>query len=243
VLVLTVFSAIEQRNIQTQPIRPRLIVTNRSTSLRLTQRSNIKEPAMESTANAPNFADPMGLSSFAERMNLSIAVTGAPLEDSALTPVLLVIDMQTGFNASYDKGTQKCVLELIQRAIHCNALILIVEFVLGEPNVCGKTHRCLTDPLLFPQRYAGLQFVTKHDVDGSADVVLALENLSVGQANIVACGTSTHGCVQSTVEGLSARLPQSRILVAKEACHQDLTGNDWRRFPNMMNVTQCDRRS
>ncbi len=153
-----------------------------------------------------------------------------------LPSVLVVIDMQTGFNASADRKTQQGVLRLVEQAVAAEQAVLIVEFVLGEPNVCGKTHRALLEPLLRDGGYAKWEIVSKADVDGSAEISASLQRLGIAAADLTVCGICTHGCVQQTVEGLSERLPESIITVVKNACHQDLTGNDWARFPCRANV-------
>ncbi len=159
---------------------------------------------------------------------------------SSRPKILLVIDMQTGFNASYHEETQTAVRQLVETAARENCLVLIIEFGLKqENNVCGKTHAFILAPLAERECPQDWDIVGKAWTDGSAEICKYLQQRGIADATFVVCGTSTHGCVQETVIGLSARLPDSTFAVCKEACWQDF-GNDWARFPSANNVLLID---
>lgn len=160
------------------------------------------------------------------------------MKSSSLPKVLIVIDMQTGFNAAGNKETQRAVRRLIEEAVQNKCLVLIVEFGLDEvDSVHGKTYKFLLEPLSDVDCPQGWSIVRKAWVDGSQEICDSLKQYGISNVTFVVCGICTHGCVQETVTGLSAKLPDSTFLVCKEACWNDLTGNDWARFSTPDNVS------
>jgi len=111
--------------------------------------------------------------------------------------VLCVIDMQIVFTASQHKKTLLSASRQIRHAMQNGWAIVFVEFY-GH----GKTDYrlvCLTE------KYARTSFVTKHNDDGSAEIMAHCHVNNLPNDYFRVCGVNTAACVRSTVRGLQKK--------------------------------------
>lgn len=143
----------------------------------------------------------------------------------------IVIDVQPHFcAANYPDLVVGVTLELM-KAMKEKAHILIVEYT-----NCGSTHNALLKLLRGYPRY---QRIKKSADDGSNQVVEALAKFKYPSKHLRVCGVNTDCCVQATVNGLLAKLPDTKIELVKSACEWSGAGYrryDWRRHPKHKNL-------
>lgn len=123
---------------------------------------------------------------------------------------LVVVDMQPMFDAANGKRVREECLKAILKAIEINAPIIFLEF-----NDYDHTHGELTKPCM------GNHYVmTKYTDDGSPEVYDTVLKYKLPR-NFRVCGVNTDCCVHATVNGLSARFPNTSIEVIAAACDSD----------------------
>lgn len=143
---------------------------------------------------------------------------------------LVVVDMQPYFSAANSRSVIKNCKREIEAAMLKRAAIIIVEF-----NNCGPSVKSL---LNLVDGYDRLHFAHKDTDDGSAEVEKIIKDEGLAAKQLKVCGVNTDCCVQSTVRGLTARLPNATIEVIGDACNSDfnhLVGLD--RMKKMANVS------
>jgi nicotinamidase-related amidase len=143
---------------------------------------------------------------------------------------LVVVDMQSSFEAANSKRVRENVKREIQRAMDNKAAIVFVEYV-GQ----GPTIPSLVKPT---DDYDRVFIVRKNDDDGSKEVSKVIRDNNLPGKRVKVCGVNTDCCVLETVNGLCSRLRSASFEVVGDACNSDfnhLTGlND---MANMSNVS------
>jgi hypothetical protein len=104
---------------------------------------------------------------------------------------LIVIDMQTSFNAS--KNVLDECLGLVKTFVKANAPVIFVEFV-----GCGRTHTKLR------RAAQNAHYVVKSQMNGSQDIVSHVIKHNLPNKYVM-CGVYTGECVLETASGLSTQ--------------------------------------
>lgn len=141
---------------------------------------------------------------------------------------LVIVDMQPVFKASKDPDTVIAVAAEIIQAKQNNHAIVVVEY-----GGSGKTHSGLSDLL---KNYKHKSIISKHDDDGSKEVIRALNRRNFPMQTLRVCGVNTDCCVYETVIGLIQKLKKSQVEVVKKACNTENDNFSWRnyfRHPNL----------
>lgn len=140
---------------------------------------------------------------------------------------LVVVDMQSHFEAACDPDVIINVTEEIIKAKQHNAHILLVEYA-----GCGKSHEGFGQ-LLKNYRYKAR--IRKGDDDGSGEIIRALRRRGFNDRHLRLCGVNSDCCVCATTMGLLDKLSNTKIEVVKRACGT-VNDFDWRmyiRHPNL----------
>jgi hypothetical protein len=145
--------------------------------------------------------------------------------------ILLVIDMQPNFRSANRRWLIGMVAREIRAARSAGWGVMFLEYTSGygsDGTIRGvllkeRTHRCLTDLL---RGYDAAITVHKGQDDGSAEVLRAAEMWFCEggryiNGGIRVVGVNTEACVASTVNGLSAAMPDLEITVVGGACNSD----------------------
>jgi len=142
--------------------------------------------------------------------------------------ILLVVDMQPRFEASTRGWLLRAVAREVRAARSAGAGIVFLEYTRrrgdGGVPLTERTHRRLTDLVA---DYDDAVTVHKGQDDGSAAVLRAAEEWygdgpGSGRhidGGVRVVGVNTEACVASTVNGLSAALPDLGITVVGGACN------------------------
>lgn len=126
---------------------------------------------------------------------------------------LIVIDMQYSFEAASNvRLINNCKLQ-IKNAIENRATIIFLEY-----QDCGS----IIDSLLkISDSYDQKYFISKIDDDGSYEVYDVIYRNKLPNKTIKICGVNTDCCVYHTVSGLTARIPDSSIIVLSDSCYSN----------------------
>src|SRR5574339_388350 len=143
---------------------------------------------------------------------------------------LVVVDMQSSFEAANSRRVRENCKREIKRAMDNGAAIIFVEYV-GQ----GPTIPSLVKPT---DDYPRTFITRKDDDDGSREVAKVIRDNNLPGKRIKVCGVNTDCCVLETVSGLVNRLRSANFEVMADACNSDynhLTGlND---MANMSGVS------
>jgi nicotinamidase-related amidase len=128
--------------------------------------------------------------------------------------VLLIIDMQTKFDAAHSDYTQSYCVKEIKKAIKLNAVVIFVEY-----NNSGDTVKLLTD-VVKKAKYDKAFTIVKYDDDGSQVIDKFLKKKRFPRTHYRVCGVNTDACVIETVYGLSDMYSKKPLIeVVKKACN------------------------
>lgn len=146
---------------------------------------------------------------------------------------VVIIDMQTGFSASY-KVIRNCV-SLLRKAKTLDIPVVLVEFVHN-----GNTHKPI------------VKMLSKRDVlvkkkyqDGSLVVVPVLKKLRVN--HVYVAGVNTDQCVHDTALGMVKSIPDLCVSLVKSACNTDwyrpgqftlYEQGNWNDFPGRLKMVE-----
>ncbi len=130
--------------------------------------------------------------------------------------VLLLIDLQTGFDASYDKKLLKTVSNQIKKARSENIPIISLEYIND-----GDLQPILQNEL---EGYNKKYTVEKRVNNGGPEVVQVLEKLSILEADLYVCGVNTSACVISTIRWIQTE-SKHNINVIENGCNDQ--DRDW----------------
>lgn len=126
---------------------------------------------------------------------------------------LVVVDMQSTFEAANNKRVRNnCKREILQ-AIESNASIIFVEYIGEGPTIPSLVR--LTDD------YDRVFIVRKSTDDGSREVRKVIKDNKLPNRQIKVCGVNTDCCVADTVWGLAHKIKSAKIEVIPEACNSD----------------------
>lgn len=126
---------------------------------------------------------------------------------------LLVIDMQSEFQASNNRTTISACIVQIKEAIKNDCPIIFAEFV-----GFGPTHKRLTNLV---KNYKHTYTILKNRESAAPEFELALIHFKCPK-NIRVCGVNTDQCVLSTVKDLSStHFLVREIEIVKDACNTD----------------------
>ncbi len=133
--------------------------------------------------------------------------------------VLVIIDMQCKFWASFEPKTLSSIVVMIRWAKACNMPIVLVEYNRSnhfEPD--SATQTVLTKEIGY---YARSYTVCKKQDDGAAEIrqVCIDNNLPINR--FVLTGVNADYCVLSTAKGLLKRDPLTNCAVIQDACDSD----------------------
>jgi nicotinamidase-related amidase len=161
------------------------------------------------------------------------------------TTVLVVVDMQACFDASWSWRTFVAVGQLIKKAKRKNRPIVFLEYGSDDRTypqlrdlVYNHDGHCCADGEETPNQYAKAVFKTKHENDGSDQVREACEAQKWATDAFEVCGVNTQACVKATVHGLSKKFPQATITLVEQACNDCCRdGQDFHWTERMKNVS------
>lgn len=135
--------------------------------------------------------------------------------------ILVVTDMQTGFEATKHDGVLDAVVALVAEAVEANVPVILLRMA-GH----GPIHDRI---LKLVDGYALCAREVKSKMSG-ADLVAAICRHNGWDASVIKlCGVNTFECVASTAENLVAELPDSIVEVQPKACNDKVKG--WLAFP------------
>lgn len=123
---------------------------------------------------------------------------------------LVVVDMQSRFNAANGERVRKNCLREIMKAIKNELPIIFLEWEGEEVTLPELTKPCKDN----------FYVETKRTDDGSNEV----QKLVIAHKlprNFRVCGVNTDCCVRATVVGLTARFSSATIDVIADACDSD----------------------
>lgn len=141
-------------------------------------------------------------------------------QDSHAT--LVVIDMQSGFDANSEVGLIAAILQLLRRAMQCgDAIILVSSTKHGTIN--GEITAVVAD-------YERCKSVTKTRNSGAREILSACFEYGFSFTKFRLCGNRTNVCVQETVEELLALSPFCRIELQREALSNAPECNNFEEF-------------
>lgn len=126
---------------------------------------------------------------------------------------LAIVDMQWYFGASRKTSVINACKREIQKAMKARAGILFIEY-----QNCRSTISSLKK-MVHEAKYSKVATVVKSDDDGSPEVIDSIRHMKFSNKRIKVCGVNTCYCVQSTVQGLSRGLPNTKIEVISDACN------------------------
>jgi len=107
---------------------------------------------------------------------------------------LVVVDMQPQFRSSQNQTTKKSVNNLLKKAVKDKAAIIFLEF--------GGYDRTDSELMATVQGYKRAFYRTKHENDGSDEVLETIQKQALPRRKLKVCGVNTNYCVRETVEGL-----------------------------------------
>lgn len=135
--------------------------------------------------------------------------------------VLVVSDMQTGFEATKHGGVLDAVVALLAEAMESNTPIILLRFA-GHGPILDRILKQL-------EGYALCAEGIKHRMNG-ADLVAAICRHNGWDASVIKlCGVNTFECVAATAENLVIELPDSIVEIQPKACNDKVIG--WLAFP------------
>lgn len=131
---------------------------------------------------------------------------------------LVVVDMQSSFEAANSRRVRENCKREIERAMEARAAIIFVEYVGQGPTIPSLVK--LTDD------YERVFITRKNDDDGSREVRKVIQDNNLPAKRLKVCGVNTDCCVLETVSGLCNRMKAAMEVIA-DACNSDfqhLTG-------------------
>jgi nicotinamidase-related amidase len=146
------------------------------------------------------------------------------MRSDEIAPLVVVVDMQRYYD--YRKQTLQAVERLLSEAVSRGAPVVFLEQVDS-----GDTDCLLLDVVA---GYPHYERVSKQGQDGAAEVLEVAVRRGFTVEHIYVCGVYTDQCVAATTRSLSERLPDSRIVVHKEACEgraERSVSWSWMMFP------------
>jgi nicotinamidase-related amidase len=135
--------------------------------------------------------------------------------------VLVVIDMQYGFDSAQDQKTVDQVLIAIDEAIQLELPIIILE-INKERN--GATLDCIVDAVEF---YDNVHFVDKKKNNGAFEVERVLDKYEIPAKEYIVCGVNISACIKETVQCF-VNIFHRNIIVLKSACNCHTIEDGWR---------------
>jgi hypothetical protein len=129
---------------------------------------------------------------------------------------LLVIDVQSYFEAANSRRLIRNCKREIRQAIKDKAAILLVEY-----DSCGRSSACIAKMV---ENYNRGFVIIKDDDDGSSEIFDAVNRFDLPRSRFKVAGVNTDACVQDTVTGLVNRLKRQKkkrlsIVVIADACN------------------------
>lgn len=146
--------------------------------------------------------------------------------------VLVVIDMQEGFDESGWSRVLKAVRQQLRLARRHGWPVIIVE-MWGMGRTRWQLMRQLRVWLW--DRHRPFVVVEKRTTDATARIEEVCRNHRFATAAFRVCGVKTHACVADTVDGLADAFPGCLIEVVTEGCAH-WGGNQWEKFPSRPGV-------
>lgn len=140
---------------------------------------------------------------------------------------LVVVDMQKSFRAAHNPYTLNNVVREIKKSRLHKSGIVIVQYDQGGI-LLNEIHKAV-------KNYNNVDFVIKNSDDGSDEVCNSIMDNFFDYQKLRVCGVNTDACVQSTVEGLSEKLPNATIELVADACNSNVYCTfDWVKYlPNV----------
>lgn len=144
--------------------------------------------------------------------------------------ILVVVDMQTSFEAArYASVIRNCKRE-ISKAVRDRAPIIFLEYSGRE-----GTNSAL---LSLTKNYNNVFIGVKSADDGSLQVSNIISDNNLPKTNFKVCGVNTDYCVYDTVDGLNYRFKNAKINVIGDACGSNYNHNlGMQKIKNIANVT------
>ena len=167
--------------------------------------------------------------------------------------ILVVVDMQMGFQAALEPWLLDAVEAEVCQANQAMWSIVALEFLCANPlRFYGNTHdrivraaqtKAAKTKAALPQKEKAddrqrFFMRAKAQMDGSDRVLDVCMKEDYQPRLFRVCGVKSRACVEATAVGLARRFPQSNVEVLTHACNQD-DGNDWsvwNGFPIMANL-------
>ncbi len=150
--------------------------------------------------------------------------------------VLVVIDMQPGFEATRHNGVLDAVVAEVEQARSQGRPVIIVEYG-GYGLTYDSIMRVLTDPLPY-EHFVVLRKTRWSGADIALDYCLK-QGWDTSKYRV--CGVNTFECVAETAEEFTVLSPDSLVEVVKEACNDKVIG--WKMFPKHPNIRLASQRN
>lgn len=144
-----------------------------------------------------------------------------------MQPTLVIVDMQSEFEAAMNPDVVVGVTQEILKAKEYGSPIILLEY-----EGCGRSHHGFLNLLKNYRRKAS---VKKVDDDGSTEVIRTIRRRCFNPFHIRVCGVNSDACVQDTVVGLLHKLTHTKVEVVKQACGTAGLFS-WRKFPKHRNL-------
>lgn len=140
--------------------------------------------------------------------------------------ILVVVDMQEGFEATKHGGVLDAVVALVTEAVRANTPIILLRYA-GHGPIYARIRQEV-------EGYALVAEAVKRRMNG-ADLVAAICRQEGWDGSVIKlCGVNTFECVASTAENLVIELPDSIVEVQPKACNDKVIG--WLAFPQHPNI-------
>lgn len=150
------------------------------------------------------------------------------MRSDEVSPLVVVVDMQKYYD--FRKQTLQAVQKLLSVSVARGGAVVFLEHWQS-----GDTDCLLLDEVA---EYPHFERVSKQGRDGGAEVLEAAVRRGFALEHVYVCGVYIDQCVAATTRTLSERLPDSRIVVHKEACEGQAgrsTSWSWMMFPARSN--------
>lgn len=140
---------------------------------------------------------------------------------------LVIIDMQPIFDASQAPWVIENVRREIRVAKRRKEPIILVRYRFSKRSLGGLSDEIDARLLCTIGKYPHVYHVEKRKVDGSDEIIKAIEKHNLNKKYLKIAGVNTDACVAWTVNELSRKMQLSTIIILSDACHSCSATRDY----------------